>query len=314
MSQYYLQNGKPLFNSENHDILEGISDTGYMVNDIDIGQFVNVKNFEPVSEDYITNSGYISNINTYNTGYQWTNCNSGLDGILSVSMSATGQYAVAAGYHERSGTYRGVYYSNNYGASWTLSTAPIRKWEAVSMSCSGQNAIASAGNVIFYSNNYGTSWSQSLNTFTDARTIAISGNGKNAMCASNHSNTIQNYFSFDSGQTWSFLYDIPSSEVITLATNGSGQFGILGTTGNIIYLSSDFGVSWRKEITFSGHRVQAVAMSSSGQYALASVYRGKIYYFLKNYFNGGVNKSFPNISSKIVLITGGNIGIGFVTA
>ena len=35
---------------------------------------------------------------------------------------------------------------------------------------------------------------------------------------------------------------------------------------------------------------------------------------LKKYLNGGVNKYYPSLKGKTVIITGGNSGIGFAAA
>ena len=35
---------------------------------------------------------------------------------------------------------------------------------------------------------------------------------------------------------------------------------------------------------------------------------------LKCYFNGGTNKHWPNLEGKTIIITGGNTGLGFISA
>jgi len=35
---------------------------------------------------------------------------------------------------------------------------------------------------------------------------------------------------------------------------------------------------------------------------------------LKYYFNGGVNKNWPNLEGKTIVITGANVGLGFISA
>ena len=55
----------------------------------------------------------------------------------SVSMSDTGQYAVACIYGGL------IYYSNTYGRTWIATTASSN-WRSVSIDASGQNAVAVA--------------------------------------------------------------------------------------------------------------------------------------------------------------------------
>jgi hypothetical protein len=47
-------------------------------------------------------------------------------------------------------------------------------------------------------------------------------------------------------------------------------------------------------------------------YALGIVGAGLLYQ-LKTYFNGGVNKNFPSLENKIIVVTGANTGLGYET-
>ena len=70
-------------------------------------------------------------------------------------MSATGQYQVAAL------STGGIYYSSNYGQTWTTSDSGSYAWTSIATSASGQYQYAchstSSGGV-FMSVTYGQSW------------------------------------------------------------------------------------------------------------------------------------------------------------
>ena len=70
---------------------------------------------------------------------------------MSVSMSSSGQYAVASYW---SGSVGGIYWSNDYGKTWTDSTViTTYQWQNASISGNGQHALGCVnyfGGEIYY--------------------------------------------------------------------------------------------------------------------------------------------------------------------
>jgi hypothetical protein len=100
-------------------------------------------------------------------------------------MSASGQYQTAA-------TTNNIYYSMNYGATWTLSNAPTQTsniYRSVAMSASGQYQSAGSSDNIYYSIDYGATWTLS-NAPTQTSyiyiSVAMSASGQYQTAATNN--------------------------------------------------------------------------------------------------------------------------------
>ena len=92
-------------------------------------------------------------------------------------MSASGQYAIAC---VNAGS---LYYSSNYGITWTASLDGFGfAWSSISISSSGQYAYVCGGG-IWYSTNYGINWTTS-NPSLGCYSIAISSTGQYASACS----------------------------------------------------------------------------------------------------------------------------------
>ena len=108
--------------------------------------------------------------------------------------SATGQYAVAPAYNSY------LYYSSDYGATWSKSGSISAKWQSVDMSSSGEYAIAGASpSYLFYSSDYGVSWTQSTSVSGSYSGMAMSSNGEYAVACWSGGNI---YYSSDYGHTF----------------------------------------------------------------------------------------------------------------
>ena len=185
-----------------------------------------------------------------------------------VAVSASGQYQTAAG----NGT--GVYYSSNYGQSWSY-TALGGNIMDLKASASGQYQILCiSGSTIHYSSNYGQTWTASNAPNANWRSVCISASGQYASAggASSANGPITSYYSSNYGQTWiassftGFNYAMACSASGQYQVNGQGQNG--GVLG--IYYSSNYG----RTFTISSNTVSQAcwfaAMSASGQYALVT--------------------------------------------
>jgi hypothetical protein len=78
---------------------------------------------------------YNTSASTNNAGWAASNLSTG---SWNVSMSTSGQFCVASGYN---GTV-GVYYSSNYGATWTVTQLSTALWYGIAMSGTGQYCLA----------------------------------------------------------------------------------------------------------------------------------------------------------------------------
>ena len=167
-------------------------------------------------------------------------------GWTSVSISNTGQYGIAC----IENTITPIYYSNDYGINWTISNSLTGLyWTSVSISSTGQYGLAcNNSGSIYYSSDYGFNWA--LATFTSG----------------------------------SVSYGLNFKSV---SISRTGQFGLacventVSPTPNangIIYYSSDFGQTWSQAANTSGLNWYSVSISSTGQYGLACINSGSIYY------------------------------------
>ena len=167
-----------LFNTENNDYYGNIA-TNYRVAGTNIGENINANTFSRVAGT-ITACGFTTPILQYNTGASWSLATqpSGVasENWDSVSISSSGQYTVACVSNGK------IYYSNDYGQSWTVSTSASTYWESVSISSSGQYAIACVFNgKIYYSNNYGETWTVSTSASATWYSVSISSSGQYAI-------------------------------------------------------------------------------------------------------------------------------------
>ena len=180
----------------------------------------------------------------------------------SVAISSSGQYQTATYVNFLYDT-GGIYTSNDYGSTWTQSSAPLYYWTCVALSSSGQyqtatytNPSSSYSGAIYTSNDYGSTWSLSTSP-TDLNYVAISSSGQ---------------------------YQVVSS-------------GNLGN-GGMIYVSGDYGYSWNQNTSIPNLPWICVAMSSSGQYLTTCNY--SFLYTCKNIIDtgGGGSTNYWSLNSS----------------
>jgi len=232
---------------------------------------------------------YLSN----DYGNSWSPIISISNVIFSMSMSYSGQYAVF-GIITTVGLDLVLYYSSNYGITWTLSASTISKYGnglIVSMSNTGQYVLACAygGSQLcsFLSKDYGQTYSQGTYSFPSSpNNIRISGNGIYAItsCINNGiyytSNTSTIYTSMELTTVFEPLYKYdswnPTNSIlgywVAISMSYTGQYVIaLDYNNNRLYYSSDYGVTWNVSSSItSAHTYSALSISSSGQYGICS--------------------------------------------
>jgi len=191
-----------------------------------------------------------------------------------IAMSSDGKYQTAvnnAGY---------IYISNDYGNTWREKDSS-RTWVDVSMSSCGkyQTAITNSspfGN-IYVSSDYGNTWILAASSIISPQRIAMSSDGKIQVLAK-YTPTQEYVISNDYGNTWTAGDVSSASGVRAVAISSDGKYITLVGSGtpDRIYISSDYGSTWTT-VGPSSIGFSAVAMSSNGQYQVASASSGYIY-------------------------------------
>lgn len=177
-----------------------------------------------------------------------------------VAMCGTGQYCILPFYNGG-----GVWYSTNYGATWTQSNASTAtNWGTAVSNEAGDRWIMSCGNSnngLYYSTNYGATWTQS-NITSNGWYIAMSKTGDKAIAVINHGTSSVNIwiYSTNYGQTWTtsssnvtglgtYNAFAPGNGILTMSDDGvycvspgldyNTQTGISG-----VWYSTNSGVTW----------------------------------------------------------------------
>lgn len=128
-----------------------------------------------------------------NNGESWTRVTGGLN-------IGTGAFTII-GTTFISGTYKGVYHSDDGGTTWTAAIKD--KADIETFSISGTNVVGGASNGLYYSIDNGTNWIQSKITDEDYQSVSIrcfAVSGKNIYAGTE---TFGIYFSSDNGINWS---------------------------------------------------------------------------------------------------------------
>jgi hypothetical protein len=235
-----------------------------------------------------------NNVNLAN--YYWT----------SVAMSSNGQfqYAVATANNQTSGVASGgVFYSNNYGVSFTKisNVSSNTYWNSISISSNGQfitlvsgtssvidGSTGATGGTVYISNDSGSTFTSVSSLTTSVYnyfSVTMSSSGQyqtivaDGPSSSGSSGTSNMWTSSNYGNTWTLVpqsnfynaTSIPTWNWTSVSMSASGQYqtavAAKPNTGDYIYISYNYGVNWNYK-TSTGIW-SAVAVSSSGQYQLA---------------------------------------------
>jgi photosystem II stability/assembly factor-like uncharacterized protein len=160
-----------------------------------------------------------------------------------IASDSTGQYLVAG---QSDTTYKQIYYSHDFGATWTLSAIDsLCLWNHLVCSQNGQYVFAGGdndgeGTTIFVSNNYGVSFTNVEVMGHIITEMSCNATGQSVVVAVNN---IGVYGSSDYGVSWSLL---TSLLIVKIAMDETGQ-NIIGNTSEQTYFSSDAGVTWESQ-------------------------------------------------------------------
>jgi len=244
-------------------------------------------------------------------GQHWTISNAPSLNWADVCCSGSGQYQVACAYYvapagPNPAVNGGIYYSSDYGHTWTLSNSdPTLYWSGLCISSSGQYATCTllidsngAPSGIYYSNDYGQTWTIAtvLNTpgGIPSNTIywyfpccSASGQFQSVLASGGGTNPAGGiYYSSDYGITWTISNSAPTNLYWqSICCSGTGQYqtacvsdSYTYNTPGIIYYSSDYGHTWTPCANTNpgglNKQWEAVVCSAAGQYQLAVVYYG----------------------------------------
>ena len=262
----------------------------------DIGTIFSLQTFSPVtSPQTIFPCHYTAPINQYNTGLSWTGATLSTGGPplppaagnwTAVSLSTTGQYGVACINPGK------LYWSDDYGHTWTASTSyeSDDPWRSISISSNGTYALAcdhdgNSNGFRYRSINGGKDWTVIPGNGV-FYSVSISSSGQYGLaCTGNSAGRI--FYSSDSGATWTIA---PSASTAwrSVSISSSGQYGFAcnyAPNTGLVYYSNDYGNNWTPSTTatLSNGDWISVSISSSGQYGIASTTNGGNIYYSNDY-------------------------------
>ena len=203
----------------------------------------------------------------------WANSGAGTLQWNGCAVSATGQYMTA------SANGSGVWYSSNYGQTWTqVSTGTIpaaSNVATIAISASGRYQVAAAsvnGYGIYYSSTYGQTWTQASGTTAFSWVqVCVSESGQ-YMSACNYTSFI--YYSTNYGVTWTASTSTNGNSIAAryagIACSALGRYQVARVVSGGIYYSTNYGVTWTISniTTTSATEYTYGAMSASGQYTI----------------------------------------------
>ena len=194
----------------------------------------------------------------------------------SCAMSANGQYQVGINASSI------IYYSSNYGQTWTAASTSGLSLYRIAMSASGQYITAVPQNAsavaVYYSSNYGQTWTATSQTFVanNSTTVCMSASGQyQSFCTW----TTGIWNSSNYGVTWTQSSASTALNYSTICCSASGQYlcvAVYNAPSQGIYYSSNYGQTWTLSTpsTFYYTPYQGICMSASGQYVTAALFLG----------------------------------------
>ncbi len=160
-------------------------------------------------------------------------------------LSFSGSNGIAAGY--------GIYYTNNSGATWSLSDAVNEYYDSIFFS--GSNGIAANNLGIYYTTDGGETWT--LSTGSAGQTFySLYLSGLNGIAGSNSSGI---YYTIDGGENWTQSSTFNDKSIISVYLSG-----LIGIGGALVwgrYYTTDGGLTWLQSNVNSG-TFSSVTLSS----------------------------------------------------
>jgi hypothetical protein len=201
---------------------------------------------------------------------EWTQLDTIGGGWSTLACSVDMKWIAAVNNSER------LYISDDYGGSWTI-ISTLDDVKDVAMSNDGKYMVAtSVANGLFVSTDYGDTWVERASS-SAWKTIGMSGDG---MCIVAAETSGYIYVSYDVGITFIQRPLNPSGQGgwqdVALSKDGSTIVVIInGPSGNLLFVSKDFGNSWYQrgpEVPWA-----SVSVNGNGNY-MAAVAPGEYLY------------------------------------
>jgi hypothetical protein len=198
------------------------------------------------------------------------------------AISGSGKYVVIA-------TDMSWNISSDFGATFT-STVPVAGvyvGNNIGVSYSGQYMVFATGSIAYTSSNYGVSFT-GVSISQNYNTIAISSDGKYITIVSS---SIGYMYSTNYGASYRYITNsvfVTGTQIYRMAISATGRY-MFATSNNGIFVSSDFGTTWTKQLTVNCYSVKCC---DSAQYVIAASTSTGLLYYSVNY-----GQTFTSVSS-----------------
>jgi photosystem II stability/assembly factor-like uncharacterized protein len=167
-------------------------------------------------------------------GQTFNACNNGMTNTYTAAIEA-GDTKIFTG------TDIGVFVSADHGANWTLiNNSLIQGQWLSSLAVSGSTILTGGSDGLFYSTDDAVTWAQADIGLNKPYVESLTINGARFL-AGTHSGV---YLSSNSGQSWAAI-GLPISFVRYFSCNGSDIFTCASDMSSGIFMSPDYGDSWR---------------------------------------------------------------------
>jgi hypothetical protein len=237
--------------------------------------------------------------------WQNTNCPGRI--ILSLAVNGTNLFAGTSGTNPN-----GIYFSPDYGASWTQVSTGLTDKIIEAIAVSGTNLFAGPNlEGVFLSTNNGASWNPTGLTEEDVRSFAV--RGKYLFAGTNNHGV---FLSKDDGANWTAVNSgLVNHNIHAIVVSGTNLFaGTSGTNGGGVFRSIDSGMSWTSVNTglpvINGELIASLAVS--GATIFAGTYARGVFLSTDNGANwNSVSSGLPiDAIIKCLAIKGSNIFAG----
>lgn len=185
-----------------------------------------------------------------------------------IASSSSGQILIAIN-NEAVSASDGIYYSHDFGYSWSGSVAALtRQWIAVACDSSGMNVLAAVNNGDLYlSTDGGIGWATTGTSYFNNQegwnAVASDSTGQYLYAAASGI-----YYSNNGGTTWS-TSNADNADWISMTCDSTGQYVAAAVSNGYVYTSNDYGHSFAAQTSENQDWI-GIASDATGQYLIAA--------------------------------------------